>query len=130
MKNKTKGKIIKATALVLDVGSPLVATMTQFPVWIQHSSESTISGVFLLFTMLSAIPFMKQIKEWVKSPSAWVMWCIMLVVFILLRNIIDQMVIICFVGAVANILGSGIYKFGIHIEGKEDKLKEYVDETD
>jgi len=121
MKNITKGKICKTTSVVIDVAGPLVATISQFPIWVNHSSSATISGLFLVFAILSCIPFMKQIKAYLKSPSAWSMWCIFFVLAIVLRNIIDEMVVICMVGLVANAGGAGLYKIGEIIEQKPDK---------
>lgn len=120
MKNTTKSKICKITAIGVDVAAPLAATISQFPIWVDKSSSATISGLFLVFAFLSSIPFMKQIKAYLKSPSAWSMWCIFLVLFIALRNIIDQMVIIALVGLLSNACGEGIYKLGEHYGGLPD----------
>ena len=84
----------------------------------QRSSEATVSGLFLFFALISIIPFLKQLKEYFKSPSAYVVWIILFSIFIVLRNIIDEMVIVCFIGMVANILGAVIYNIGRHIEGE------------
>ena len=120
MKNATKGKIIKGAAIAVDVAVPLVATLTQFPVWVEKSSEATVSGLFLVFAVLAAIPLFKQIKEFMKSPSVWILWCVLFVVFVVLQNIIGEMVKICFAGMIANIIGAGIYKLGAYIGSKED----------
>ena len=123
MTNKTKGNTLKISAVCLDVIAPLTATITQFPIWVEKSSAATVSGLFLVFAFLSAIPFMKQIKAYLKSPSAWSMWCIFLVLFVALRNIIDQMLIVCLVGLISNACGTGLYKAGEIIEQKPDVEK-------
>lgn len=120
MKNATKGKTIRYAAVALDVCAPLAATATQFPVWVEKSSEATISGLFLLFALISMLPFINQIKEWMKSPSVPVLWCVMFVLFVLLRNIIDEMLAVCFFGMTANLIGAVIYKIGSYVEGKPD----------
>jgi hypothetical protein len=112
MKNTTKGKVIKGAALMIDVAAPLIATICQFPVWVEKSSSATVSGLFLVFAFLSCLPFLNQIKTWLKSPSVPVLWCVFLVLFALLRNIIDQMWIICLVGVISNCVGSIVYKVG------------------
>lgn len=116
MKRTTKGKIFKISALVLDVGAPLAATVSQFPVWVDRSAGATVSGLFVLFALLSAIPFFKQIEAYFKSPSVWVMWCIILVALVALRAIIDEMIVICLIGAAANVIGAGLYKLGDHFD--------------
>ena len=112
MTNRTKGKILKISALTLDVGVPFIATLTQFPVWVETSSEATMSGLFLVFAFLSCIPFLKQIKAYMRSPSAFVVWMVLTVLFICLRNIIDQMLMVCFFGTIANAVGAVLYKLG------------------
>ena len=126
MTNRTKGKIFKASAVTLDVLVPLIATLTQFPVWVEKSSEATVSGLLIIFAFLSCLPFLKQIKAFFKSPSVWILWVVLLVLFICLRNIIDQMIVVCFFGAIANAIGAGLYKAGEIIGEKTDK----VDKTD
>lgn len=125
MTNRTKGNILKTTAITVDVAVPLVATLTQFPVWVEKSPEATMSGLFLIFAFLSCLPFIKQIKAYFKSPSVWVVWIILLVLFTCLRNIIDQMIIVCFFGIVSNIIGAVIYKIGEKTLGKEDSKSEF-----
>lgn len=123
MTRATQGKIVKGAAIALDVGAPLIATLTQFPVWVNKSSEATVSGLFLLLALVSVIPFFKQIKEYIKSPSVWVLWTVIFGMLIVLRSILDEMIIVCFVGMVANILGAGIYNVGKIIGGEECKNK-------
>lgn len=120
MKNATKGKIIKAAAVSIDVLVPLIATITQFPVWVEQSGEATMSGIFLMFAFFSCLPFLKQIREYIKSPSVLVIWCIIYVFLTVLKNIINQMVVVCFAGLIANAIGAGIYKLGEAVSKKED----------
>ncbi len=120
MKNSSKGKIIKGVAVGLDVAVPAITAMTQFPVWVQKSSEATVSGLFLMFAALSCIPFINQIKQFMKSPSVPILWIVLLIVFVAIRNIIDEAVVICFFGMIANILGAGLYKIGDIVGKRED----------
>lgn len=124
MKNRTKGAIIKGAAITLDVVAPLVATLSQFPLWIEKSADATMSGLCLIFILISCLPFIKQIREFFKSPSSWMIFTILFVFFVVMRNIIDQMLVVSFVGMIANIAGAGIYALGRHIGEREDKNKE------
>lgn len=124
MKNRTKAAIFKGSALALDVGAPLIATLTQFPLWIEQSAEATMSGLCLMFILVSCIPFFKQLKETFKSPSSWLIFTVMFFVFTMLRSIIDQMIIVAFVGMVANILGAGIYNIGKRFDEREEKKED------
>lgn len=130
MKNVTKGKVIKGVAVGIDVLGPFIATLTQFPVWVDKSAEATMSGLFLVFAALSVIPFFKQIKAFIKSPSVWVLWCVLFVFFVALQSIISEMLVVCFWGMVANIIGTVIYKIGDHVQGKPDATEEVIKEKD
>ena len=130
MKNITKGKVIKGVAVVIDVLGPFIATLTQFPVWVDKSAEATMSGLFLVFAALSVIPFFKQIKAFIKSPSVWVLWCVLFVFFVALQSIISEMLVVCFWGMVANIIGTVIYKIGDHVQGKSDMTEDVIKEKD
>lgn len=124
MKNATKGGILKGAALILDVAVPLLATLSQFPVWVEESAEASMSGLFLMFAVLSAIPFLKQIRAYLRNPSAWVLWGILFGALVVLRNIMDQMIVVCFAGAVANLLGAGIYNLGKFVGNRPDKERD------
>ena len=119
MTTKTKGTILKVSAITLDVGAPLAATLSQFPIWVERSSSATVSGLFLLFAFLSAIPFWRQLKSWLKSPSAPILWIALVIFFVALRNIVDEMLLVCIVGAISNIIGAGLYKIGNVLTVKE-----------
>lgn len=120
MRKATIGRIVKGGAVTLDVAAPLTATLTQFPVWVERSADATVSGMFLILALLSVIPFLKQIREYFRSPDAWVVWCVIFVFFVVLQNIVQEMLIVSFVGLVANIVGKGVYKLGEFIGSRPD----------
>lgn len=121
MKNSTKGAILKTTAICIDVVVPVTATLTQFPLWIEKSSESTVSGLCLVLIGLSVLPFLKVLKEYFKSPSSWVVFGLIFVLLLLLRNIIDQILIVSLAGFVANLIGAVLYTIGNHLRDKDEE---------
>lgn len=116
MTRLTKGKIIRYIAVGVDVLVPLGATISQFPVWVDRSAKATVSGLFVVFALLSCLPFWRQIKEYLKSPSIAVLWTVAFFLFLTLQSIIDEMVVVCFLGMISNAIGAGIYKIGAVIE--------------
>lgn len=118
MKNATKGSLICKSALLLDIGAPLAATLSQFPVWVARSSDATVSGIFLVFALLSAIPLMRAIKSAIHSPSAPMVWTGIFLVFFALNSIMSEALIICGVGAVSNWVGAAIHKLGTKVAEK------------
>ena len=122
MKNKTKGQIVQWVAVLgLDVGAPLIATCTQFPAWVERSAGSTVSGLFVVFALICAIPLFKKGGEILKSPSVTLLFGIIFALLLALRNIIDEMILICFVGCLSNLAGGALYRYGVSLAGKEDK---------
>lgn len=122
MSNKRKSTVIRWTTTAMCIGAPLTATLLQFPVWIAASDKATMSGTFVILAAICSIPFFKQIKEYMKSPAAWVMWGVMFGAFVALRAIIDQMVIVCGIGFAANVLALPIYKAADYLKALPDKL--------
>lgn len=120
MSNRIKSNIIKCIALTLDILPPFIATITQFPVWIEQSAEATVSGIVLLLACLCCIPFIKYIKKFIQSPSIPVIWLIVFVALTLLNNIINQMIVVAFVGVLSNVIGSVLFKIGEAINLREE----------
>lgn len=120
MKNKTKSNIIKCIALTLDILPPFIATLTQFPVWIEHSAKATVSGLVLLLACLCCMPCINYIKKFIESPSIPIVWLIVFVLLTLLNNIIDQMIVVAFVGVISNTIGSVLFKIGDAIKAREE----------
>lgn len=105
-----KRKLVKGCAVCLCVGAPLIATLTQFPLWIERSSEATVSGLCVVFALLSAVPLFKYFKKLIESPSSPIMWGLILCFLYALRAIVDEMIVISFVGFVSNLIGWGMFK--------------------
>lgn len=55
---------------------PAVATLSCFPLWFSVR-ESTFSVLSLLLLALCLLPLRRAIKAYLRSPSAWVVWCIL-----------------------------------------------------
>lgn len=124
MTNATKKKVLQWGAIAIDVGIPMAATLSQFPIWVDRSVASTISGLCLFLVALSCIPFYRQIKEYMKSPSAPVLWSILFVLFAILENIASEIKIVCFFGALANYLGTAIFRLAENIGNREETEEE------
>ena len=121
MSKLTKGRLICLAAILLDVGAPLVATTTFFPVWVEQSAAATVSGIFVFLALLSAIPLFRVVKEKLKSPSAWTIWLIMFVLFWALESIVSEIKIIAFVGFASNVVGMLMYRHGNRLDERENK---------
>lgn len=112
MTKLTKGRLICLAAILLDVGAPLAATVTFFPAWVEQSATATVSGMFVILALISAVPLFRIVKEKIKSPSAWMIWLILFIAFFALESIVSEVKIIALVGFIANLVGAVIYKSG------------------
>ena len=120
MSNTLKRRMIKGTALTIDIVPPFIATLAQFPIWVDKSADATVSGLFIVLAFFSCLPFIKQIKAFMRSPSIPILWMVLFVMLSALSNIIDQMVIVCFVGMISNIIGTLLYKLGDRYNREEE----------
>lgn len=109
MTDRHKYLILSAFALLTCTVPSIVATVYFFPLWVSKGSETTVSGLSVLLLLLCIIPFVRTIKEALKSPDAKTVWFILLLLFWLIRTIVDEMVVICGVGFLSNVLGSLLY---------------------
>lgn len=113
-----KAKLLKLFAIGIDVLVPLIVTLSYFPLWVNRSAEATVSGLAIVFALISFIPLIKVIKKRLASPSVWMVWVFIAVILIALNTIIDQAIVISVFGAIANCIGAIIYKIADRIEGE------------
>lgn len=117
MNNKLKYNGLTALGALLCIAPPAVATLCYFPVWVEKSSSATVSGLSLILILISIIPLFRIIKEHIASPSITLIWVIVCVFCIAFKAIIDQILVISFVGALSSIAGTIVFK----ARPKEDK---------
>lgn len=115
-----KGKIIKLIALIICTGVPFCAALSQFPIWAEKSAEATMSGTFFILAFAAVIPFVKQIIAFCKkTPAMLLPWWGALAILWAIQSIVQELIIVCFFGGIANTIGFFIYKLGEYVEKKE-----------
>ena len=117
--NLSKIILIKAIALITCIAPALTATLSYFPIWLNKGDACVISGLALCLITISLIPFYKQVGGILKSPSAYVIWLILFIIFFLLSKIADEMTVISFIGFISNLIGAMLFKLARKLEGKE-----------
>ena len=111
----TKSKRLKSVTLYLSglalaTIPPILAIITYFPLWRERSTASLLSGGTLLLVMIASVPLYKVLKEHLSSPSAPTVWVLIFISFYTVRSIVDEMVVISFVGLVSNLIASLFFK--------------------
>ena len=116
-----KRRLLRGLALVIDIGAPLIATMTQFPIWVERSAESTVSGIFVFLALLSAVPLFRSFRGKLRTPSVPLMWGLAFAFLSGLNAIISEMILIAFVGLISNCVGWVLYKLAGEDPGEKSK---------
>ncbi len=116
--SRLKPLILHALGTVISVVPTVVAVLSYFPLWAAEGGESVLSGFTALLLILSALPIYRALKHLLRSPSAWVMWLVCFLVFLLLSRIADEMTVISFVGLISNLIGALLFRLA---GGKSDE---------
>ena len=85
---------------------PVFATLEHFPIWASEGGEVMVSALTVILLLICAIPLKRHIAKFFKSPSAWVIWLLIYVIFSLLGKISDDIVAIALVAFPFNFLGA------------------------
>lgn len=101
MTTKRKATILTATGYGLSAAAPLIATATQFPVFVEKGSGATVSGAFILVAIICAIPMLlylqrlkAQNRTMPKPNTPLLIWGVILAASLALYQIIDELIII------------------------------------
>lgn len=117
-KHTIKSIFLRVIGLVLCVIPVSVAILSYFPAWRAEGGEVLLSGATLLLLCMAAVPLYKLISAKLRSPAAYTLWLIAFILFFLLSNIAEEMVVISFTGFVGNLLGAIAFKLaGVKNEG-------------
>ncbi len=130
MKATTKARVLDWTGLGVSIAAPLVATGTQFPIFVEKGSSQTISGVFifvLIIAMTPAIIFLhRQAQAGVKINVPYALigsWALVAALFTL-ESILPQAEIIALSWAGGTSTGKVMTMIGHHIEKKDAKARD------
>lgn len=119
--NKRKYNGLTVLGALLCIAPPAVVTLYYFPIWVEKSSSATVSGLSLILILISIIPLFRIVKEHISSPSAPVVWILVCLFCFAFKSIIDQILVISFVGAVSSIAGMFIFWARDKGEKKEEE---------
>ena len=109
-KQTVKSIFLRVIGLVLCVIPVTVSILCYFPAWRAEGGEVLLSGTTLLLLCMAAVPLYKLISEKLRSPAAYTLWLIAFILFFLLSNIAEEMVVISFTGFIGNLLGAIAFK--------------------
>ena len=108
MQRNKRGKrlILKLLGYLFAVGTPLAATLSCFPLWRERGTEAVLCGGTLLLCALCALPLLRALRDYLRSPAIWSLWLFAFLFFLLVQSIAPEMSMICFFGLIGNLLGA------------------------
>ncbi len=112
-------KLFYLLAIIFSTVPPLAAVLSYFPLWKSLGREYALCGFTLLLLLLSAVPLYNAVKRLFSSPSVCMLWLIFFLIFTTLSKIVDQMIVISFVGLIGNIIGSVLFRLSRGKPGDE-----------
>lgn len=107
--DKVKYMALTILGAMLCIAPPAVATLTYFPLWVATSSSATVSGLSLVLILVSIIPLIRILKKVFETPSAPIVWAIICVFCFAFKTIIEQVLVISFVGVLSSLAGMAIF---------------------
>ena len=107
--DKVKHMALSMLGAALCVAPPAGVTLMYFPLWIETSSSATISGLSLILILLSIFPLFRILKNNIATPSAPVIWILVCLFSFAFKSIIDQVLVISFVGSVSSVAGMIVF---------------------
>ena len=119
MSNEKNRLILKLLGLLISTIPPIISALSFFPIWKSRGAKEVISGLALIFILLSAIPIFRALKSALHSPSAPLVWFFIFIIFLALSRIANEVTVIAFVGFISNLAGS--FLFYLSRKGKENK---------
>lgn len=119
MSPRTKATICNILGMLFCVVPATVATLEHFPIWISRGGEVFLSGFSLVLLLLCALPFKRQITEYLRSPSAWFVWLCIFAFSVMFSRIINDIAAISLVAFVTNFIGAFLFKLRDEYKKKE-----------
>jgi len=110
---------LKLIGVCVSTVPPLLAVISYFPIWGERGASHVISGISLIFIVISFLPIYKIIKKKLESPSVHTVWLAVFVCFFLLARIAEEIKVISFVGFISNTVGALFFKLA---ERKEAEI--------
>lgn len=109
MSKRTKAMLLHALGLLICIVPPALAVLEYFPI-LSETPEKQISTFGALMLALCCVPFWRTVKAFLRSPSAWKVWLVILLASYLLNAIVSEMIVISAIGLVSGIVGCAVFR--------------------
>ena len=100
-----KRLLLRILGLVLCILPPTLTDLEYFPLWLGDGKQA-LNALALLLLLLCVLPFWRQIKRLLASPSIWSVWFLLWLFLILFAPLMDGLIAIAFMGFLGGIPGA------------------------
>lgn len=114
--------LFSVLGLALCIVPVAVCILKYFPVWTARGGETIFSAITIVLIAIASVPLFSYMKRFLRSPASYTVWFVLFVLFFLVSNIADEMVVISFVGFTSNLLGAVCFKIS-KILGARGEIK-------
>ena len=122
MKKQRNALLLKISGLCVCIIPPAIATIDLFPLFVE-SGEKQVSAIGALLLIVCAVPFWKQVKHFLSSPSAWKVWTVVLILSAVCRAVMDELFVISTIGLISGLVGAVIFAIEKSYRRKHGMLK-------
>ena len=125
MTNTQKYRALYILGVILCVLPTVLCILCEFPLWVAKGNPTVASGVTLSALSLSLIviastPLLRIIRAKIKTPSMWMIWGIMFLIFYSLESVISSLVLISFAGFIGNVMGAIVFFYAKKYKAKDE----------
>lgn len=115
MKRFIAALTLRILALVACVVPAVIAIFQQFPVIVQ-STEKKVSAIALLLLLIAIIPLKRVLQDLFRSPSAWMIWLVIYVIFKVLGSLSESICAVAIVAVPFSVLGALLFSLARWID--------------
>ena len=108
MSKRTKALLLRILGLAVCIVPPSLSALEYFPI-VKGSAGKSLSTVGIIALVICAIPLWKNIKAFLRSPSAWKFWLVALILCSMCRAVVDEIFVISAIGLPSGLLGALIF---------------------
>lgn len=99
---------LRILGFVFCVLPPAFVVLNQYPLM---TSQAKLSGLAVILLALCAVPLWKYLKELLKSPSAWMLWGILLLFCLVVNSVLEELTLVATVAFPSSVIGAVCFHF-------------------
>lgn len=95
---------------------PALVVLDQYPLM---TTSARLSGLAVILLVLCAVPLWRHLKELLKSPSAWLMWGIVLLFCLVVKAVLEELTLVAMIAFPSSVIGAVLFYLAKKVEAKQ-----------